>query len=142
MKYDYFGPKALNCNKAVNPSTLSRLMQMVHFWPIKRFGKGHETVLYIMNYFTLHYPCIYKNRIAIQVKLAKSHQNLRTLVSYVRILRFKNILVFSVQTSQKIWICLMTFPTELILKCWKSKLKLHELFSYVAFAYKFKEEKE
>ena len=58
MKYDYFGPEALNRNKAVNPSTLSRLMQMVHFWPIKRFGKGHETVWYIMNYFTLHYPCI------------------------------------------------------------------------------------
>ena len=73
VKYDYFGPKALNRNKAVNPSTLSRLMQMVHFWPIKRFGKGHETVWYIMNYFALHYPCIIQNRIAIQVQLEMSH---------------------------------------------------------------------
>ena len=57
VKYDYFGPKALNRNKAVNPSTLSRLMQMVHFWPIKRFGKGHKTVYHELLYIALsmHY---------------------------------------------------------------------------------------
>ena len=71
VKYDYFGPKALNRNKAVNPSTLSRLMQMVHFWPIKRFGKGHKTVYHELLYIALsmHYTETGLNTIQVQLEI-------------------------------------------------------------------------